>query len=117
MMATPTRPTSTGPAGASIRVTVKSLVCLLLDVRPPEAKMKDVQASALYSTNLPPAFALSNASCRVKSSVSCQRASRVNPTAITQSRTCPTGSLASVANAPDWLACLPPLPRAICTVR
>ena len=117
MMATPTRPTSTGPAGASIRVTVKSLVCLLLDVRPPEAKMKVVQASAPYKTSLPPAFALSNASRRVKSSVSCQSASRVNPTAITQSRTCPTGSLASVANAPDWLACLPPLPSAICAVR
>ena len=79
--------------------------------------MKDVQASALYSTSLPPAFALSNASCRVTSSVSCQRASRANPTAITQSRACPTGSWASVASAPDWLASWPPPPRAICTVR
>ena len=79
--------------------------------------MKDVQASAAYSTSLPPAFALSNASCWVTSSVSCQRASSANPTAITQSRTCPTGSSARVASAPDWLACLPPPPRAICTVR
>ena len=79
--------------------------------------MKVVQASAAYRTSLPPAFALSNALCWVTSSVSCHTASRANPTAITQSRTCPNGSCASVASAPDWLACLLAPPRAMSAVR